>query len=148
MKYLWIYLTFLATLLTGLRVFLVNLTSKSYFNNDYLLIGSIVYIIAGIFGLIYCLTNYNYSINVISNFDKNFLLLIIATGFMHYLTSVIVFKTLKITPNLTYSHTIINTNILITLLLSYCFFKESFNMLTLTGIFLILIGVILIINYH
>ena len=52
MKYLWIYLTFLATLFTGLRVFLVNLTSKSLFNNDYLLIGSIVYIIAGIFGLI------------------------------------------------------------------------------------------------
>jgi drug/metabolite transporter (DMT)-like permease len=67
---------------------------------------------------------------------------------MHYFTSIIVFKTLKITPNLSYSHTIINTNILITLLLSYCFFKESFNIYTLTGIFLILIGVILIINYH
>jgi len=148
MKYLWIYLTFLATLFTGLRVFLINLTSKSSYNYDYLLIGSLIYIFAGVFGLIYCLTNYNYNFNIISKFDKKFLLLIIATGFMHYITSVLLLKTLKITPNLTYSHTIINTNILITLLLSYCFFKESFNLLTLTGIFLILIGVILIINYH
>ena len=59
----------------------------------------------------------------------------------------IVQKALKNTSNLSYTHVIINLNVIVILFASYFFFNEKFNIQTLIGILLASIGVSMIICY-
>jgi len=54
---------------------------------------------------------------------------------------------LKITPNIAYTHSIINLNIIVTILMSYFIFKEKINFISLLGMLLSLTGIIIMILY-
>lgn len=63
------------------------------------------------------------------------------------ITTGLVIYTFAITPNIAYSHSIINLNILITILASIIIFNQKLNTMTLFGMILSLVGIIIMINY-
>ena len=82
------------------------------------------------------------------NYDFKTIILILFTGFILLITTTLVIYTLKITPNLAYTHSIINLNIIITIILSYLVFNQKLNKFTLFGMLLSLLGIIIVIfNY-
>lgn len=79
------------------------------------------------------------NIKEISIFIIFALLKIITTGTVIY--------TFAISPNIAYSHSIINLNILITIIASIVIFNQKINIKTLFGMILTLVGIIIMINY-
>ena len=143
MNNLWIFLSIIACFLTALKVFLFNCASTLKENT--LLIVSLFYLFAGLIGLLFYIFTHNFKINIKYN-PKNFAL-ILFTGFILLLTTTLVINVLKISPNLAYTHSIINLNIIITILTSYLIFNQTLNKFTLFGMILSLIGIIIVINY-
>ena len=54
----------------------------------------------------------------------------------------------SITPNISYTHLIINFNIIFTIMASYYLFKEKINIKCLFGLFICFIGLFIIILNH
>ena len=53
----------------------------------------------------------------------------------------------KITPNIGYSHIIINLNVIITVIAGYYLFKQNLDLRCLMGIIISLIGISIIVYY-
>ena len=68
-----------------------------------------------------------------------------STGLILLITTTLVIYLLKITPNMAYAHSIINLNIIITIITSYLIFNQELNKFTVFGILLSLIGIIILI---
>jgi drug/metabolite transporter (DMT)-like permease len=144
MENLWIILSIVACFLTALKVNLFNVISLLKKNS--LLIVSLFYLCAGLFGLFFFMLTNKSQINI--NYDFKTIILILFTGFILLITTTLVIYTLKITPNLAYTHSIINLNIIITIILSYLVFNQKLNKFTLFGMLLSLLGIIIVIfNY-
>ena len=144
MENLWIILSIVACFLTALKVNLFNVISLLKKNS--LLIVSLFYLCAGLFGLFFFMLTNKSQINL--NYDFKTIILILFTGFILLITTTLVIYTLKITPNLAYTHSIINLNIIITIILSYLVFNQKLNKFTLFGMLLSLLGIIIVIfNY-
>lgn len=143
MKNLWIFLSIIACFLTALKVFLFNCASTLKENT--LLIVSLFYLFAGLIGLLFYIFTNNFKINIKYN-AKNFAF-ILFTGLILLLTTTLVINVLKISPNIAYTHSIINLNIIITILTSYLIFKQTLNKFTIFGMILSLIGISIVINY-
>ena len=144
MQNLWIILSIIACFLTALKVNLFNFISLLKENS--LLLVSLFYLCAGLFGLLFFIFTNKSKINI--NYDLKTIGLITFTGFILLLTTTLVIYLLKITPNMAYAHSIINLNIIITIITSYLIFKQKLNKFTLFGMLLSLVGIIIVImNY-
>lgn len=149
MNNLWILLSFLIMILTSSKVICMGLVSKFNYNKHIML--CIIYIITGLFGLIY--GSYLYFTLPSSDFNKlknlNIKEIITFTTFalLKLITTITVIYTFAISPNIAYSHSIINLNILITILASIIIFNQKLNFKTLFGMILSLVGIIIMINY-
>ena len=144
MENLWIILSIVACFLTALKVNLFNVNSLLKKNS--LIILSLFYLCAGLFGLFFFMLTNKSQINI--NYDFKTIILILFTGFILLITTTLVIYTLKITQNLAYTHSIINLNIIITIILSYLVFNQKLNKFTLFGMLLSLLGIIIVIfNY-
>jgi drug/metabolite transporter (DMT)-like permease len=141
MQYLWIILSIIACFLTALKVNLFNFISSLKENT--LLLVSLFYLCAGFIGLLFFIFTNKSKINIY--YDPKIIVLIIFTGFILLITSTLVINLLKITPNMAYAHSIINLNIIITIITSYLIFKQELNKFTVFGMLLSLIGIIIII---
>ena len=58
-----------------------------------------------------------------------------------------IFWAFKNSPNIGYSHMIINLNVIVTFLVAILFFKQKFNMKSMIGIFITLFGLSIFIYY-
>ena len=149
MNNLWILLSFLIMIITSLKVICMGLISKFNYNKHIML--CIIFIITGLFGLIY--GSYLYFTLPSSDFSKlknlniKEISIFIIFGFFKLLTTITVLYTFAITPNIAYSHSIINLNILMTILASIIIFNQKLNSITLFGMILSLVGIIIMINY-
>ena len=143
MENLWIILSIIACFLSALKVFLYNYASTLKENT--LLIISLFYLFAGLIGFLFYIFTHNFKLNI--NYDFKIIGLIIFTGFILLITTTLVIYLLKITPNMAYAHSIINLNIIITIITSYFIFKQKLNKFTLFGMLLSLLGIVIVINY-
>lgn len=143
MNNLWIYLSFLACLLTAGKVFLLNIINS--IDCDKFTIISLIFTIIGIFGFSWLLLNKPTLLK--QNFDNKLILIIILAAIITFTTTFLVMFILKITPNVSYSHSIINLNIIITILTSYFVFKQKINLYSLLGMLLSLTGITIMILY-
>ena len=55
-------------------------------------------------------------------------------------------KAFKVSPNIGYSHMIINLNVILSVLAGYFIFKQNVNVKSLIGILIALFGVFIIVN--
>ena len=141
MENLWIILSIIACFLTALKVNLFNFVSSLKENS--LLLVSLFYLCAGLIGLLFFIFTNKSKINI--NYDFKIIGLIIFTGLILLITTTLVIYLLKITPNMAYAHSIINLNIIITIITSYLIFNQELNKFTVFGILLSLIGIIILI---
>jgi len=142
---LWILLSFLGTITTSFRIVAYKYLSNTNYDNITILLFS--FVLMGIISLLLLLYNKkNYSKNDLINILTNKKSIIFITVFsIISLSNVVILQTaIKLTPNISYTHAIINLNIILVLLGSCLFFNQKINYKTLLGIILSLIGVLLI----
>jgi len=97
--------------------------------------------------LLYIPFDKDFITDITNNFAIKDFLLIILFSFLLILNRLSQTITFKITPNIGYSHLIINANVIITLIASFLLFNQKINYKSLIGIFITLIGLfITIIN--
>ena len=144
---LWILLSFFALLTTSFRIIAYKYLSNT--NNDNITIILFSFVLIGIISLLLLLLLYNkknYSkndlINILTN--KKSIIFIIVFSIISLLNVIILQTAIKLTPNISYTHSIINLNIILVLLASCLFFDQKINYKSLLGIILSLTGVLLI----
>jgi len=142
---LWILLSFFALLTTSFRIIAYKYLSNTNYDNITIILFS--FVLMGIISLLLLLYNKkNYSkndlINILTN--KKSIIFIIVFSIISLLNVVILQTAIKLTPNISYTHAIINLNIILVLLASCLFFDQKINYKSLLGIILSLTGVLLI----
>ena len=144
-KYLWIYLSFFATLITAISVIIMKYLTDSKCNVKTLTFMS--FIISSIIVLIYLPFDKTVINDIKKNIDlKDYLLIILFSAVLiaNRLSQVYVFK---ITPSIGISHLIINANIIVSLLAGYFLFKQMINYKSFIGILITMIGLSITIYY-
>ena len=140
----WILLAFIATIISSIGVLLMKIVGNSRYDNNIFL--AISYIIVGILGLIYYIYKKNRNKNL--KIDKGLLLYSLGFAIFIFICNIIIQEAFSKSPNISYTHIIINLNIIITLIFSYILFKEEINRFCFIGILIALIGIIIIVfNY-
>ena len=113
--------------------------------NSYLILAC-VNTLVGLFSLIYLLYNYNYNtINTI--FNNNIFYIILISSIIFFFNPFFIIYLLKLTPNISYTHSIVNLNIIFTIIGSYYIFNQKLNFNSIIGMLISLIGILIMINY-
>ena len=144
-KYLWVYLSFFATLITAISVIIMKYLTDSKCNVKTLTFMS--FIISSLIVLIYIPFDKTVIDDIKKNIDlKDYLLIILFSVVLiaNRLSQVYVFK---ITPSIGISHLIINANIIVSLLAGYFLFKQLLNYKSFIGILITMIGLSITIYY-
>ena len=144
-KYLWVYLSFFATLITAISVIIMKYLTDSKCNVKTLTFMS--FIISSLIVLIYIPFDKTVIDDIKKNIDlKDYLLIILFSVVLiaNRLSQVYVFK---ITPSIGISHLIINANIIVSLLAGYFLFKQLINYKSFIGILITMIGLSITIYY-
>ena len=145
MNNLWIYLSIICCIITASSV--ITMKYISYTKCELKNIIMLTFLLASIIILIYIPFDKNFITDIKNNFSiKDFFLIIFLTILL-ILSRLFQVYTFKITPNIGYSHLIINANIIITLIASYLLFNQKINYKSFIGIFITLFGLIITIKY-
>lgn len=139
----WIFYALICTFITGFEV--ANLKYLQLASSDLSIVIHLCFVLTGIVSLIYLLVNRD---RVLSLNEKSkvalgaigFVILLISSRFMYL-------KSVENSPNIGYTHMIINLNVIITIILAYLFFKQKINIYAFGGIILCLLGLFVIIKY-
>lgn len=143
MNNLWIFLSFLAMIVSATGVICLKLIDKSNYDNYIFL--AITFFITGVISLIYILMTKNNRKLFISNCDYKLIIYTILFAILLIFNNYIIQQAFKHSPNIGYSHLIINLNIIITLIAGYFLFNQKINPYTFFGIILTLAGITVII---
>lgn len=145
MKNLWIYLSILSCVITAITVVLMKYISYTKCNIKTLII--ISFLIGAFFTLLYIPFDKDFKNDIIKNITKKDILLIIIFSIILLCNRFSQAYTYKISPNIGYSHLIINANVIITLIASYLLFNNKINCQSFFGIILTLLGLAITIYY-
>ena len=147
MNNLWIYLSILCCLITATCVITMKYISYTKCNIKNIVI--LTFLLISFLMLLYIPFDKDFITDITNNFAIKDFLLIILFSFLLILNRLSQTITFKITPNIGYSHLIINANVIITLIASFLLFNQKINYKSLIGIFITLIGLfITIINSY
>ena len=141
----WIALAFLSTLITAIGTIGLKLIDTSKYDNDLFL--ALTFIVMGILTLCYLFFNSDAKNKLINNCDINFIFFVILYAIILIFNSLVMQYAFKISPNIGYSHIIINLNVIITLIAGYYLFKQNLDLRCLIGIIISLIGISIIVYY-
>ena len=143
----WILLAIIGTFISSFGVILMKCVDNSKYDNVTFMV--ISYIIVGLFGLLYVILNFKNKKKILKNCD--YLLILYALLFASVIVfgNIIIQYAFSLSPNISYTHIIINLNIIFPILVSYIFFKEYINIYCFIGILISLIGIFIIgFNYN
>ena len=145
MQNLWIYLAVLCCLITSSGVILMKYISLSKCDLKNIVI--LTFILSGFLSLIYTVSDKNILKDIKNNITEKDIFLIILFSLLIILNIMFQIHAFKISPQIGYSHLIINMNIIFTLIAGYFFFKQQINIKSLIGIIITLIGLSITICY-
>ena len=143
---IWIILAILAALATASGTIFLKLVNNTNFDNEFVL--AVVFIIMGLFSLIFLVYKKNILLKNFNNCSKFTLFILIVYAIFIILEYILLINAIKYSPNIGFTRIIINFNIIITLLVSYFIFKEKINLKCLIGILFCLIGIFIIAYYY
>tara|TARA_E500000178_G_scaffold186789_1_gene185002 strand:+ start:166 stop:612 length:447 start_codon:yes stop_codon:yes gene_type:complete len=143
MNNLWIFLSFFAMIISAVGAICLKLIDKSKYDNYIFL--AITFFLTGIISLIYILMTKKNRKLFISNCDNKLFIYTILFAILLIFNNYIMQQAFKYSPNIGYSHLIINLNIIITLIAGYFLFNQKINPRTFFGIILTLLGITVII---
>jgi drug/metabolite transporter (DMT)-like permease len=143
----WIFIALIGTLISSFGVVLMKYIDNSKYDNNLFMLLS--FIITGIISLIYLLSNIEYQKKIYDNCDNILLSYALAFSLVIIIGNIIMQYAFSISPNISYTHIIINLNIIFTIIASYMIFNQYINLKCFIGILLSLIGIFIIaFNYE
>lgn len=143
----WVSIALICTLFSSTGVILMKHIDNSKYNNIIFII--ISYIVVGIFGILYLIYDLQNKKEVLKNCDYKLILYSFIFACIIIVGNIIIQYAFSISPNISYTHLIINLNIIFTIIASYILFKQNINFYCLLGIIISLIGILIIIlNYN
>jgi len=147
MSYLWAHLSFLELFITSFSLVLTKYLTGTMF--DYRILLAIIYILVGVAGVCYLVTQRNSKEfkDVLKNAGLLIIVLLMISSCFRIFGSYIIARALKIAPNIGYCHLIVNLNVIISLLAGYFLFNQKINPKTFGGILLALIGILIVVYY-
>ena len=147
MDLLWAYLSVCELFITSFSLILTKYLTNTEF--DFKILLAIIYILVGVAGVIYLLTQKNSKEfkDVFKNAGLFIAVLLLISACFRIFGSFIIAKALKIAPNIGYCHLIVNLNVILSLLAGYFLFKQKINTKTFIGIIIALFGVGIVV-YH
>ena len=145
MKNLWIYLSILSCFITAIAVIMMKYITYTKCNIKTLII--ISFLIMAFLTLLYIPFDKDFKNDIIKNITKKDLLLITIFSIILLCNRFSQAYTYKISPNIGYSHLIINANVIITLIASYFLFNNKINCQSFFGIILTFLGLTITIYY-
>jgi drug/metabolite transporter (DMT)-like permease len=107
----------------------------------------LTFILCGFLSLIYIIFDKNFLKDIKNTITKKDIFLIILFSIIIILNRILQIYAFKISPQIGYSHLIINMNIIFTLIASYFLFQQKINIKSLIGIIITLIGLTITICY-
>lgn len=135
-------LALLACFITACEV--INIKFLTNHCNDLNTVIPICFVITGIVSIIYLMFN----TPKIRNIQMNSITIrsILLFSILIIVGKTIIIKSLEISPNIGYTHMIINLNVMLTFIFGYLLFKQKINKYGLFGIMLCLIGLFIIVK--
>lgn len=137
----WLIYAILTCIVTSLSVIGMKYITNS--STDIISCIMIVYVLVGLLALLYLLF---FKRNCINDLKNNFYPIIIL-GILGILTGVFIMKSFEnnnINPG--YIQLIVNTNVILTLILSYFIFNIKMNYKTVLGSIIAIIGIFIVVN--
>ena len=145
MNYDWISLAFLSTLITAIGTISLKLIDSSKYDNNIFL--ALTFIFMGIISIFYLISNNKIKTKLLTSCDKYLIFFVILFAILLILNNIVMQYAFKISPNIGYSHLIINLNVIITVIAAYYLFKQTLDFRCLIGIIISLIGISIIAYY-
>tara|TARA_B100000902_G_scaffold399948_1_gene473897 strand:+ start:10315 stop:10767 length:453 start_codon:yes stop_codon:yes gene_type:complete len=147
MDLLWAYLSVCELFITSFSLILTKYLTNTEF--DFKILLAIIYILVGVAGVIYLITQKNSKEfkDIFKNAGFFIAVLLLVSACFRIFGSFIIAKALKIAPNIGYCHLIVNLNVVLSLLAGYFLFKQKINTKTFIGIIIALFGVGIVV-YH
>ena len=147
MDLLWAYLSVCELFITSFSLILTKYLTNTQF--DFKILLAIIYILVGVAGTCYLLTQRNSKEfkDVFKNAGLLIVVLLLISASFRVFGSFIIAKALKIAPNIGYCHLIVNLNVVLSLLAGYFLFKQKINTKTFIGIIIALFGVGIVVYY-
>lgn len=143
----WITIALICALLSSFGVILIKYIDNSKYDNIIFMI--ISYIIVGIFAILYFVYDLKNKKEILKKSDYKLILYSFVFACFIFIVNIIIQYAFSISPNISYTHLIINLNIIITIIASYILFKQNMNLSCLIGMIICLIGILIIIlNYN
>lgn len=140
----WVYIALLSMLISAFTVICLKFIDKSKYDNSSFIILS--FIMAGFVSILYLFLNKNKRNLIIKSCDKKFLIFIFLFGLLLIINNLCMQYAMEITPNIGFSHLIVNLNVIITLFASYFLFKQKINLKSFIGIIITLFGISIVVN--
>lgn len=140
----WILLAALALIVSSISSISLKYISSTQYNDN--VVFAIAFIIMGIIAAIYLVINSKDTQLFCKQCDLSFLGFVVLFAAILVLNTYVMNIAFKASPNIGYSHMIINLNVVFSLLAGYFLFKQNINAKSLIGIVIALIGVFIIVN--
>lgn len=145
-NYSWVFLSLLTCTLAALAIILLFIISKTNYHNTLCL--CYTFILVGLLSIFYIIVNYKSNNILLKSIKRDFFYIIIVLSLIIFLKGILLQKTLiKISDFLYIDRVIIRLNIILSLLAIYFFFKNKFNIQSLIGMLMSLIGLSIVIYY-
>ncbi len=141
---LWICFAILSMIISALSTISFKIIDNSKYDNDIFII--FTFIIMGFFSIVYLFLFKSDKNKIIKSCDKQLIFFVILFGLLLIINNFCLQYAMKISPNIGYSHLIINLNVIITLFASYFLFKQKINLQSFFGIIITLFGIAIVVN--
>ena len=135
----WIFLSILALLTSSIGCIAIKYIDT--YNYDQYILFSITFIIMGIIGLIYIINNTKSTKIFYNKCSLYLILFIIFFATVLIFNNIVIYHAFKKSPNIAYSHIIINFNVIISILAAYILFKQNISLKSFIGIIIAIIGI-------
>jgi drug/metabolite transporter (DMT)-like permease len=143
----WIIISFIATLITAIGAISMKYVDISNYDNITFILFS--FVISGFISLFYIITNQDILYKFMKNCDNYFMIYTFAFSLILLSAALLQQYAFSISPNISYTHIIINLNVIFTLIASYMLFNQDINTECIVGIIIALIGIAIIaFNYE
>ena len=119
---------------------------NSNYNNVIFMV--ISYIVVGLFGIIYLIYDFKNKKEIVKNCDYKLILYSTIFACIIVIGNIAIQYAFSISPNISYTHLIINLNIIFTIIASYVVFNQYINIYCLLGMIISFTGILIIMfNY-
>tara|TARA_Y100000389_G_scaffold185642_1_gene205249 strand:- start:412 stop:810 length:399 start_codon:yes stop_codon:yes gene_type:complete len=115
--------------------------TSNYDNNLFILLS---FIMAGFLSILYLFLNKKNEI--IKSCDKKILVFAFLFGALLLCNNLCMQYSMKVTPNIGFSHLIVNLNVILTLFASYFLFKQKISFKSFIGIIITLFGISIVVS--